>query len=59
MNTYAKEVETELNCLQEIGVNVPAKSFTLLRNDQSMREYENSGASVTDTADLLISLGSM
>ena len=53
---YAFDVKRELQELKKLGVRVPRSAIKMCDDETTMREYFNSGASVSEIADLLIQL---
>ena len=53
------EITAELNALQEVGVNVPTRAFSLAGDDAVLQDYVNSDLDISGLADLFCDLGAL
>ncbi len=54
---FAKQVELEMTEMKKIGMRVPKKAFTMIKNLEDMEDYMNMKTS--ECADLIIDLASI
>lgn len=54
--TFMQNVEQELLEMKKLGIKVPAKAIKMAQDPEAMQEYGDDAMSVSDCADLLISL---
>lgn len=57
IETFALEVTKELRELEALGTKVPAGAYKRAADLTEMEEYADGSMSVSDCADLLMSLG--